>query len=432
VKRIYSTLFYAAAPLLLARLYWKGRRQPGYRDRIAERFGFHKGPEEPVDIWFHAVSVGECEAAFPVIKALLEQEPELRLLVTCTTPTGSARISAVLGDGVRQVYLPYDLPVAVDRFLDHFRPGLAVILETEIWPNLFLACRARHTPVVIINGRLSAKSARGYGRLRRITREALGAVRLIAGQTEEDAERYVAIGADPDRVKVMGNIKFDIEFDEAMRQSAHALRKSLFGSRPVWIAGSTHPGEEEAVLDALAEIREAMPEVLLVLVPRHPERSSQVRKLCEQRGQNVVNRSEGCPSGPDTQVFLVDGIGELRAFYAAADVAYIGGSLVTHGGQNPLEAAITGMPVLFGPHMTNFRDIAGRLLEKGAAVRIENAAALASEVLQCFRRPERAQEMGRNGRTFVESNRGAVERVLAMLIELRAEARNPHCPAPDA
>ena len=418
VRQIYSILFYAAAPFLLARLYWKGRLQPGYRERIAERFGFQaKGGEEPVDFWFHAVSVGECEAAFPVIQALLREDPALRLLVTCTTPTGSARIRAVLGDRVRHVYLPYDMPAAVERFLNHFKPGLAVILETEIWPNLFSACLKHDIPLAIINGRLSAKSTRAYRRLRGISREALGAARLIAAQTAEDAERYVAIGADLGRVKVMGNIKFDIDFDEAMRHSVSALRESLFGQRPVWIAGSTHPGEEEVLLDALAILRESVPDGVLVIAPRHPERAVQVRQLCEQRGLRVVNRSEGQVCGPETPIFLIDGVGELRTFYGTADVAFIGGSLIPHGGQNPLEAAITGIPVLFGPNMANFRDMAGRLLEQGAAVQVTDAAALAREVLNCLHQPEQARDMGRRGRAFVESNRGAVGQVVAMLNE---------------
>lgn len=431
MKRIYSTLFYVAAPFLWARLYWKGRLQPGYRERIAERFGCHEGPKEPVEFWFHAVSVGECEAAFPVIRALLRQEPQLRLLVTCTTPTGSARVRAVLGDSVRHVYLPYDMPAAVERFLEHFTPGFAVILETEIWPNLFVACQRRHIPLAIINGRLSAKSMRGYSRLPEIARETLGAARLIAAQTAEDAERYVAIGADPDRVRVMGNIKFDIEFDETMRHGARGLRESLFGRRPVWIAGSTHPGEEDALLDALAWVREVLPQALLVLAPRHPERAPVVRQLCEQRGLSVICRSSGQACGPETSVFLIDGVGELRAFYGTADVAFIGGSLIPHGGQNPLEAAITGIPVLFGPHMANFRDIAARLLEQGAAVQIGDGSALARELLACLQQPARASDMGQRGRAFVKSNRGAVERVLAMLHELRFDAHPPDGPATD-
>lgn len=423
MNRIYSTLFYAAAPFLWARLYWKGRLQPGYRERIAERFGFHEGPKEPVELWFHAVSVGECEAAFPVIRALLRQEPHLRLLVTCTTPTGSARVHSVLGGSVRHVYLPYDMPAAVERFLEHFTPGLAVILETEIWPNLFIACQRRHIPLAIINGRLSARSMRGYGRLREFARETLGAARLIAAQTAEDADRYVAIGADPGRVRVMGNIKFDIEFDETMRLGARGLRESLFGLRPVWIAGSTHPGEEDALLDALDLVREILPQALLVLAPRHPERAPLVRQLCEQRGLPVICRSAGQACGPDTPVFLIDGVGELRAFYGTADVAFIGGSLIPHGGQNPLEAAITGIPVLFGPHMANFRDIAARLLERGAAVQIGDGSTLAGELLACLQQPARANDMGERGRAFVKSNRGAVERVLGMLQELRSDAQ---------
>lgn len=396
---------------------------PVYRARLRERFGFYATAPNSDVVWFHAVSVGECEAAFPVIKSLLGRDSGLRVLVTCTTPTGSARIMDVLGEQVLHVYLPYDLPGAVRRFLDHFKPRLGVIMETEIWPNLYEASRVRQCPLVLVNGRLSDDSTKGYAWLSNLTRESLAAVHCIAAQTPLDAERYKAIGVSPDRVQVLGNVKFDIDFDAEMQDQAARLRRELFQHRPVWIAGSTHPGEEELVLEALAHIREAVPNLLLIFAPRHPERASQVRSLCEGRGLKVINRSEDRPCTPETAVFLIDGIGELRAFYGTADVAFIGGSLIPHGGQNVLEAAVAGIPVMFGPYTMNFREITARLISAGGGIRVDDKDSLVRAVLGVFENPEKARLQGGKARAFVVANRGAVNRVTDLIVDqLRPEA----------
>lgn len=418
MRQLYSLLFYAVLPSVLLRLLWKSRRQPGYRQRWQERLGFYSTDPVRDTVWFHAVSVGECEAAFPLIKALLNQNLSLTLLVTCTTPTGSARIRQALGHKVRHVYLPYDVPSAVRRFLDHWQPRLGVIMETEIWPNLFAACRSRRIPLAIVNGRLSDKSVKGYTRLGHLVQDSLTAVHVIAAQTSLDADRYQAIGAVPERVKVLGNVKFDIDFDPAMRERSTRLRRELFQQRPVWIAGSTHPGEEEILLDALALVRDTLPAIVLIIAPRHPERAAQLRALCESRGLLVSNRSEGRPCPAATPVFLIDGMGELRTFYGAADVAFIGGSLVPHGGQNVLEAAVTGLPVLFGPYTANFREITRQLLSADGAIRVTDRDSLARSLLELFRNPALAQEKGQKGRAFVAANRGAVGRVTAMILQL--------------
>lgn len=417
VRYLYTLVFYALVPALLGRLLWKGRLLSGRETRWLERFGFFRTPPAWDVVWFHAVSVGESEAAFPLIKSLLNRDSGLTVLVTCTTPSGSARIQEVLGNRVLHVYLPYDLPGAVRRFLNHFRPRLGVIMETEIWPNLYQACRARQCPLVMVNGRLSDDSTKGYAWLRKLTRESLAAVHSIAAQTPLDAERYIAIGAAPERVKVLGNVKFDIDFDAEMQTQAARLRRELFQDRPVWIAGSTHPGEEELILEALASIREAVKDLVLIFAPRHPERASQVRSLCAGRGLKVTNRSERKPCAPDTAIFLIDGIGELRTFYGTADVAFIGGSLIPHGGQNVLEAAVAGIPVVFGPHTMNFREITARLLSAGGGTRVEDPVELARAIIGVFEIPALATEQGQKARAFVMENRGAVNRVTELLLE---------------
>lgn len=416
MKQLYTLLFYVFLPGVLLRLLGKSRGQPRYRQRIGERLGYYRDiPPAPATLWIHAVSVGECEAAFPLIRSLLDRQPGLTLLVTCATPTGSARIAEVLGDRVRHVYLPYDLPGAVDRFFTHFQPRFGLIMETEIWPNLFLAARARQVPLAILNGRLSARSASGYRRLGKLTAQSLSAVSLIAAQTEGDAEAYRSIGAAAAAVTVTGNIKFDAPCDQAMRARAAELRRTLFGERPVWIAGSTHPGEEEQLLESLSAIRRTVPDLVLVIAPRHPERSGELAKLCERAGLAVQYRSGGGACGPDTGVYLIDGIGELRLFYGTADVAFVGGSLVPHGGQNVLEPAAAGIPVVMGPHVMNFREICARLLAANGAVQVNDAGELGQWVSRFIREPDVAQAYGRRGRDFVEANRGALARTLDRL-----------------
>jgi 3-deoxy-D-manno-octulosonic-acid transferase len=418
VRQLYSLLFYALAPLLFVRLLWKSGRTPAYRERIPERFGFYRRqPRKTQSIWIHAVSVGECEAAFPIIKALM-RKGETSILITCTTPTGSARVREVLGKSVEHVYLPYDLPDALHRFFRCFRPRLALIMETEIWPNLFHACGERQIPLAILNGRLSEKSARGYANLSGLVKASLSQVTQIAAQTRSDADRYLALGAIPNTVSVLGNIKFDIQFDETFRNQSLELRRSLFSHRPVWIAGSTHPGEEALILDALAWIQVTVPDALLVLAPRHPERSGDVRALCEGRGLRVQTRSEARACDAKTSVFLIDGIGELRKFYGAAVVAFVGGSLIPHGGQNVLEAAAVGVPVIFGPYMMNFDEISRNLLAAGGGVQIDTPDLLAEWVARFLQEPSLALDYGQKGKSFVENNRGALDQVVTLIDDL--------------
>jgi 3-deoxy-D-manno-octulosonic-acid transferase len=419
VRLLYSTLFYALIPFVLGRLAWRGRKLPAYRERWRERFALYTSSLlEQKDIWFHAVSVGEAEAAFPIIRDLQNRYPYLKILVTCTTPTGSVRIKTVMGETVQHVYLPYDLPDCITRFLGHFQPKLGVIMETEIWPNLYRECRCQGIPLAIVNGRLSGKSARGYRRIGRLVAESLSSVALIAAQTKLDAKRYIEIGADPETTVIMGNVKFDIEFSETMREQACALRAELFGNRPVWIAGSTHPGEEEQILAALAQVRQKIPNVLLILAPRHPERGDDVFTLCAKSGFSVQRRSEAQPYDQSIDVFLIDSLGELRLFYGASDAAFVGGSLVPRGGHNVLEPAAARVPILFGPHMFNFAEIAQRLKEAGGAVEVKDSEGLALWILRLLNEPVIRDEIGIKGRDFVGANRGAVRRVSDLIASL--------------
>jgi 3-deoxy-D-manno-octulosonic-acid transferase len=411
VRLIYSALFYALIPLILARMAWRGRREAAYRKRWRERFACYRQAAPILGvIWFHAVSVGESEAAFPLIRALMRRFPGVPILVTTTTPTGSARVQAVLGVQVAHVYLPYDLPDAMGRFLDHFRPRLAVVMETEIWPNLFHASAARGIPLAIVNARLSERSARGYARLGSFTRKTLAYVRLVAAQTDADAERFLKLSARDGTVVVTGNIKYDLELPPDYFQQAKALRASLFGKRQVWIAASTHEGEEALVLQAFARIRRHLPDLLLVLVPRHPPRFDKVASLCLAEGFRLGRRSLG-ELGNNAEVFLVDTLGELRLFYAASDIAFVGGSLVFVGGHNVLEPALAGVPVLFGPHMFNFEEAGRRLVEAGGAVQIADGDELSAVLVDLLQDPVQSQRMGEAGQAFVKAGRGALGRV---------------------
>jgi 3-deoxy-D-manno-octulosonic-acid transferase len=422
MRLVYSALFHALVPWLLARLAWRGHTAPEYRRRWGERFGYYTCPKRSATLWLHAVSVGEAEAAFPLVRALLRRYPAHRMLVTTTTPTGSARVQAVLGNAVDHVYLPYDMPGAVERFLDHFRPALAVVMETEIWPNLFHVCGKRGIPLAVVNARLSEKSARGYAKLASLTQSSLANVHLIAAQTEADAARFRAIGAPADRVVVTGNIKYDMELPTDLAAQGAALRARLFGRRPVWIAASTHDGEETSVLEAYGRLRGTVPDVLLLLVPRHPERFDAVHALCRAAGYRVARRSENQTAG-DADIFLLDAMGELRLFYATADIAFVGGSLVPVGGHNVLEPAALGLSILFGPYMHHFDEAARGLLAAGGAVQVADARELAARLADWLPNRDTRTVVGARARGFAESGRGALARVETLLAGLLEPAQ---------
>ena len=417
-RLLYSLLFYLLLPAILLRLCWRALRAPAYARRWGERLG-RVAPLSGTVIWVHAVSVGETLAALPLIRRLQAAQPQARLLVTTTTPTGSARVRAALGDGVVHCYAPYDFPHAVRRFLDRVRPGLLIVMETELWPNVLHGCARRGIPVVLANARLSARSAAGYGRVAALTRPMLAALTRVAAQTREDGERLLALGLAPDRLHVTGNIKFDLELDAALHERAHRLRADWRGgARPIWLAASTHEGEDEPVLAAHRRLLAVRPDALLVLVPRHPERFVRVHALCARQGLRVLRRSAGQAPVADTQVLLGDTMGELLAFCGAADLVFVGGSLVPVGGHNLIEPAAWGKPVLSGPEVFNFVE-AARLLEAAGGLRIcADGAALADAVVELLGQPERRAAMGAAARAVAEANRGALARLEALIAPL--------------
>jgi len=416
MRTAYSAIFYLLIPFILLRLIWRGVKAPEYRQRWHERFAWYDRSCPKEVMWFHAVSVGEAEALFPLIRRLQQQKPQTKLLITTTTPTGSARVRSVLGQTVEHVYLPYDTPSSVRRFMQCFKPALAVIMETEIWPNLFSYCGEHEIPLYIINARLSEKSARGYRKLPSLIKPVLANVKQIAAQTQEDAERFITVGANPEQVMTVGNIKFDLEISEDLIAEGKQLKASIFKSRFIWLVASTHKGEEQLFLEIYKELKQKIPELLLLIVPRHPERFSEVGELCEQNKLVVITRTSKQPCDFETNVYLADTMGELKMLYAAADVAFIGGSMVPVGGHNLLEASAIGIPVLFGPYMSNFKEITNKVLAQEAAIKCDDKEGVVNAVLSLYANPEYRKLLMNNGKLFVKANRGAIERIYKLLV----------------
>ncbi|MBU4635394.1 lipid IV(A) 3-deoxy-D-manno-octulosonic acid transferase [Pseudomonas chlororaphis] len=414
-RTLYTALFYLGLPLVAIRLWLRARKAPAYARRVGERFSWGLPAMQPGGIWVHAVSVGESIAAAPMIRALLARYPQLPITVTCMTPTGSERIQALFANEprIQHCYLPYDLPCAAARFLDRVRPKLAVIMETELWPNHIHQCAKRGIPVVLANGRLSERSAKGYDRFNKLTAPMLAQMSLFAVQTEAEAERFRQLGARPETVEVTGSIKFDLSIDPQLLVRANELRQQWqAGERPVWIAASTHEGEDAVVLDAHRQLLASHPDALLILVPRHPERFNSVFELCRQQGFVTIRRSSAEPVSASTSVLLGDTMGELLFLYALADSAFVGGSLVPNGGHNLLEPAALAKPVLSGPHLFNFLEIATMLREAGALQEVDDAHGLAVAVQRLFELPRDAQKMADAGLRVMRSNQGALQRLL--------------------
>ena len=420
-RSFYTLLFHLGLPLVAGRLAWRAWQAPAYARRLGERFALGLPALKPGGIWLHAVSVGESIAAAPLVRELLARYPQLPITITCMTPTGSERIRAMFGGPkyagrVQHCYLPYDLPWAAARFLDRVQPRLAVVMETELWPNHIHQCARRRIPVALANARLSERSARGYGRFRSLTAPMLAELSLIAVQTQVEAERFLALGARPECVTVTGSIKFDLQIDPALLARATALRQQWQAdARPIWIAASTHTGEDEIILAAHAELLRQWPEALLILVPRHPERFAAVHELCRRQGLVTRRRSSAEPLQAGDQVLLGDTMGELLFLYALADIAFVGGSLVANGGHNLLEPAALGKPVLSGPHLFNFLDIATQLRDAGALLEVDDAQALAQQVARLWREPAVARSMDEAGLGVMRANQGALARLLAGL-----------------
>ena len=414
MRQVYTILLYLSLPIVLLRLLWRSIKSPGYRRRWAERFGRFPAPDIEASLWIHAVSVGEVQAAEPLIRRLLDRHPALPLVVTTTTPTGSERVRKLFQDNLIHLYFPYDIPFAIGGFLQRVRPLLLLMVETEVWPNLLAICKDRDIPTILANGRMSEGSAKGYARLGAFSRETFSLITVLAAQTQADAKRFIDLGVDPDAVRVTGSIKFDIRLPASLLEQAAVVRRNWSG-RLVWLAASTHEGEDELVLAAHRRILRVHANALLVLVPRHPERFERVASLCRKEGFNLARRSAGEQATQSTSVFLGDTMGELTLFIGAADVAFVGGSMVPVGGHNILEPAALGVPILFGPHMFNFLLISQMMLESGAAIQVETSEQLASGVIGWLGDASVRAEAGERGRQLVAENRGALNRLFALI-----------------
>ena len=426
MRRLYSAVIYCLAPLAFATLLWRGLRERAYWSGLRERFGFGPhiataaGNTRTQGIWLHAVSLGEMSAAAPLIRALRERHPDLPLVLTTATPAGRARASALFAEAADIRYLPYDTPAAVRRFLARIRPGVAVIMETELWPNLLAACALRGVPVLLASARLTAKSASRYGRLGSLFRGVFTENVSIAAQSADDAARFLQIGAQAARLRVVGNVKFDVSLDAQLIEQGRRLRQSFGIERCTWVAGSTHAGEDEAVLGAHARLLQDEPRALLLLAPRHRDRFETVAALIKNSGLRFARRSGGGEPAQGAlaqcQVLLVDTLGELPMMYAAADIAFVGGSLVPVGGHNLLEPAALGLPVLSGPYQDNNRDIAKMLAASGALREVSTAVELGEALRRLCDDAAERRRMGEAGILLVAANRGSVA-VLMELIE---------------
>ena len=412
LRVIYSFLFWLGLPLLFARLWLRGRREPGYMRNIDERFGRYEHVISRPLIWLHAVSVGEVRASASIVSALEKAYPDHVLLVTCMTAAGREAIVQVFGSKVIAAYLPYDYSFAMRRFLKHFRPCLGILIETEIWFNLLVESHRRGLPVMLANGRMSSGSAHRYARFSSITRPAFGSLAVVCAQSEADATRFAALGAH--RILVAGNLKFDIEPDTALSNAGRAFKASL-GSRQVLVFASTREGEERLFLDELAG--RLHPGILLIIVPRHPQRFDEVGRLIEKSGMSFVRRSSG-GKFDHAQVLLGDTMGEMAFYHACADVAVIGGSLLPYGGQNLIEACALGTPVVIGPHTHNFREVVELATKAGAAIQAENSGAVVESACALLEDPGRRKTMGSAGIAICAEHRGATARHMRVVREL--------------
>jgi len=417
MRWLYTLIFYCSLPLMVGRLLWRARLAPAYAQRLGERFGFFSSrPEGKPVIWVHAVSVGETLAALPMIKQLQLRYPGYDLVITTTTPTGSERVRAALGDSVFHVYAPYDLPDCLSRFLNRTRPQLAIIMETELWPNTVFACHSREIPVLVANARLSAKSARGYARFRALARPMLEAITLIAAQHRDDGERFLQLGLQPQSLSVTGNIKFDLTLDASLKKASAGCRQrwQAGSQRPILLAASTHEGEDVLLLQAFESLLLSRPDLLLVLVPRHPERFTSVVELAAERHQ-VRRHSEGGVVAASIQVVVGDTMGEMLALIGASDLVFMGGTWVANGGHNFIEPAAWAKPIVSGPSLFNFAEVSRLLLEVGGMQVVETPAELVQAIIELLQNPVQARVMGESAQRVADANRGALGKLLGRI-----------------
>jgi 3-deoxy-D-manno-octulosonic-acid transferase len=415
-RTLYSFLWWLALPLVLARLWWRGRKEPGYRGHVGERLGFYEAvPPARMTFMVHAVSVGETRAAEPLVEALLANWPDSRVLLTHMTPTGRATGRALFarhGARVIQAYLPYDTGFMVGRFLRHFAPRICILMETEVWPNLIAGCAAHRVPVALVNARLSERSLRRGQRFGTLMLEAARAITVVAAQTEADAARIRSLGAP--KVAITGSIKFDVVPPQAALDTGAWLR-ARFNGRPVFLCASTREGEEALILDAYTRVKDRPAGMLLAIVPRHPQRFDEVGQLVRARGLSLQRRSEMTDAAVAADVLLGDSMGEMFAYYAACDCAFIGGSLLPLGGQNLIEACALGKPVLVGEHTFNFLDATEEAVAAGAALRASDADDLLAQAVRLLGNPHARAGMGTNAADFASRHRGATLRTVELL-----------------
>ncbi len=424
MRRIYSLVFWLLLPFIILRLLWRSRKAPAYRRRMLERLALFKALQQG-GLWVHAVSLGEVIAATPLIKRFQQQYPDAPVTITTMTPTGSQKVIQTFGDTVFHVYLPYDIPSIINRFLNKLRPEVLVIIETELWPNMIHCARKRGIKILLANARLSARSARNYQRIAKITKTMLCQIDCIATQTEIEKQRYVKLGMPSDRVMVTGSIKFDIAPPKDLADKTEALRRMLGPTRDILIAASTHDNEEQQILEIFSKVRQSLPNLLLLLVPRHPDRFNDVIQLCKRQGFNIVLRSENQACSSNTDVFIGNTMGEMMLFYSVCDVAFVGGSLVPVGGHNLLEPAALAKAAITGPHMHNFLEITQMLLNANAIMQINNQDELANAVIKYLNDAELRQRAGEAGRQVVLQNRGALQKqfdLLQGLYETKSDA----------
>lgn len=411
---IYSQLIRLLLPFILFRLWWQGRQAPELRRNWQQRLGFVPRASGTV-VWVHAVSVGETIAAAPMVRRLLARNPSITILMTAMTDTGLTQAKKMFGDQVQYAYAPYDTPGSIRRFLNRANPRILVIMETEIWPNMIRQSRSRGVPVFLVNARLSGRSARGYERVKSLVAPIMRSISWVAAQAEKDAERFRRIGVAASKVTVTGSVKFDVDIPEAVRETSRELKAS-FSSRPVWIAGSTHEGEEAQLLEAHRQLLNSHPDALLILVPRHPERFESVTEKVSKQAFSLARRSRSeDPSSAD--VYLGDTMGELMMLYGVSDVAFVGGSLIERGGHNPLEPAGWGIPVISGPHVFNFETIYQRLVDDRGVVIVSGSDDLFQHLSTLFDDVDERQASGQRALSVVNKNRGALDKVVDGIIE---------------
>ena len=413
---IYTLLLYLIQPFVWLKLLWRSRKAPAYRQRWFERYGFCKNKVKPNGILVHAVSVGETIAAIPLIKALQQKYPQLPITVTTMTPTGSERVKTLLKDSVSHVYLPYDLPGAIKRFLKTTKPKIVIIMETELWPNLISQCYKQKIPLIIANARLSERSAARYGKLGKAVKQIFSKISMVAAQNQHDGERFVSLGLPTDHLAITGSIKFDINLSNEQRQKINQLKQQWQLNRPVLIAASTHSGEDEIILTAFKKLLLKHANLLLILVPRHPERFKTVEKLISDSGFNYLKRSANQIPTEQTQIVLGDTMGELLELYAMADIAFVGGSLVKQGGHNPLEPALHHIAIITGEYFFNFQVICEQLIEaQGMIVCTNSADDLYSSIDCLLNDNSRRVQLGENAYLVLKQNQGALSRLLTVI-----------------